>query len=292
MKLITCYENGNAMVYLYDDGTKVRLWPDNEDYRPEYPESCDVTIQTKCSQGCPYCYLGCSMDGKYADFSKYEFLDHMHPGMELAINIQLPLHPNLDDFLQKMSDQGVIVNATVNQDHFTILKDKLHECVDKKLLYGIGVSYLREDPRLITDLKEFPNAIVHVIAGIIQRDDLEFLADHGLKLLVLGYKNLGRARDNEDYFCNVQDNINNLSEFLPIIKDRFEIISFDNLALEQLSVRKWVDPAVWAESYMGEEGLATFFLDLVNGRFAQSSLSQDLRDINNLSLKMMFSMIH
>lgn len=38
------YQNGNYTVTLYEDGTKVREFPDDRAPAPEYPESIDVKI--------------------------------------------------------------------------------------------------------------------------------------------------------------------------------------------------------------------------------------------------------
>ena len=109
MKLLTKYQNGNETVYLFDDGTKIRETEDDE-FCPDFPENCDVTISTKCNNGCEFCYMDCTPNGAFADFSKYSFLDHMHPGMELAINLNYPLHPELLTFLQQMKNKQHISN--------------------------------------------------------------------------------------------------------------------------------------------------------------------------------------
>jgi hypothetical protein len=63
----------------------------------------------------PLVIMNCKPDGEYADFENYPFLNAMHRGMELAINLNFPAHPKLMEFLEKMSEQGVFVNATVSQ---------------------------------------------------------------------------------------------------------------------------------------------------------------------------------
>ena len=74
-----------------------------------------------------------------------------------------------------------------------------------------------------------------------------------------------------------------LKELLPMIKDGswFKVISFDNLALKQLEVQKLLSQEEWDRFYMGDDGLdgqqtsATFFVDLVERKFAKNSCSME-----------------
>lgn len=58
MKLLHKYKNGNVNVEIYDDGTKIREWPDGERPQVEYPESCDLKITQYCDMAsvCVYCF--------------------------------------------------------------------------------------------------------------------------------------------------------------------------------------------------------------------------------------------
>lgn len=57
-KLLHTYQNGNVTVTLYEDGTKVREWPDGESPRVTHPESCDLKITQYCDLDsiCVYCF--------------------------------------------------------------------------------------------------------------------------------------------------------------------------------------------------------------------------------------------
>lgn len=59
MKLLHQYQNGNTKVEIYEDGTKIREWPDGENSIVEYPESCDLKITNWCDMNsvCVYCFL-------------------------------------------------------------------------------------------------------------------------------------------------------------------------------------------------------------------------------------------
>ena len=65
-KLIGMYTNGNYKVTLLEDGTKIRA-NDLDNLTPAFAESMDVKLTDKCSVGCPFCYEGCTRDGKHSD---------------------------------------------------------------------------------------------------------------------------------------------------------------------------------------------------------------------------------
>ena len=51
----------------------------------------------------------------------------------------------------------------------------------------------------------------------------------------------------------------------------FKVVSFDNLAIEQLEVKRLVKDDEWEEFYMGDDGNFTYYIDMVERKFAQSS---------------------
>ena len=62
-----------------------------------------------------------------------------------------------------------------------------------------------------------------------------------------------------------------LKNILPDIIDRFNTISFDNLAIEQLDVKRLMSDEEWEQFYMGDDGTSTFYVDMVEQKFAKSS---------------------
>lgn len=279
------YQNGNYYVTLFSDGTKVRF--NKENYmRADRPESIDVCISKRCSQGCLYCYEGSTSDGAIADFESPLF-DTIPPYTEIALNGNgIFNNIDFDAFLLKMSRQNVICNLTVHINDFIKHCSDLHYYVDHDWIHGIGVSI--NEPigdGVISYLKQFPNLIVHVVAGIVPWETLVKLSNHGLKLLVLGYKDYGRGTtylENHD----VRANIDQLKNRIDYLYKHFEVVSFDNLALEQLDIRSTVDEDTWNVSYLGEDGSATFFIDAVANTYARSSISEripiDIPDVNVL----------
>ena len=89
----------------------------------------------------------------------------------------------------------------------------------------------------------------------------------------------------------VQKNQKWLYDNLDMIFPHFKVVSFDNLALMQLDVRRMFTDEQWEEFYMGDDGTSTFFLNLVDGYFAKNSLSLVHYPIGDLSMDEMFNII-
>lgn len=109
MNIIGKYKNGNYVVTLLSDGTKIRETNDNE-FIPSFAENCDVKITDKCDGGCPFCYEGCTPNGRHGDILNYKFLDTLHSYTELAINGNNLSHPDLVPFMHKMRDKKIILS--------------------------------------------------------------------------------------------------------------------------------------------------------------------------------------
>lgn len=291
--MIHRYKNGNTYVSIDDfDGTKERITFD-QDFIAAFPETMDVNISQYCEHHCSFCYSNCSVNGKHADFSKYEkLLDSVHPYTELAINLNSQWNPRLLQFLRKMRDKKVIVNATIRQEDFMDNSAVLLGLTEDQLLWGIGVSLEHPTEEFIERLREFPNAIIHVINGIVSPEDIKALSDHDIKMLILGYKQVGRGID---WYSKEGEDIRHRQEWLdanlPEIAKHFSIISFDNLAVEQLNVRNLVDEETWSTRFLGEDGSISFYINLVDGYFAKNSLSSVHYPIGDKTVDECFNII-
>lgn len=267
------YKNGNYIVKFNTiDGTKIRETEEDE-FIPEFAENMDIKITNYCDMGCKYCHEGSSTKGKHADILNEKFVDTLHPYQEAAIGGgDVTSHPDLIPFLQKLKDKKVIANITVNQKHFEEKQELIKKLVDEKLVYGIGVSLVDPTDKFISLVKQYPNVVVHVINGILQPSDIETLSDKGLKILILGYKHLRRGNEwyNKDHEHIVANQVW-LKENLADVLNHFNVVSFDNLAIEQLDVRRLLSDEEWDEFYMGNDGTTTYYIDMVECKFAQSS---------------------
>ncbi len=268
------YKNGNYTVKLNTvNGTKIRETV-YDDFIPDFAESCDITITDRCSGGCEYCYLGSDPLGAQPNLLDWEFLNTIRPYTEFAVNGNDLTHPQLEEFLILLKEKQVITNITINQLHFENNIEYLHQLVNDKLIYGIGISLVNPTEEFIEHVKEFPNAVIHAINGILSMSDITKLADRDLKLLILGYKELNRGLVyREKHELEIRKNQEMLAKFLAEMFDRFNSISFDNLALEQLNVKSLLSLDQWDDIYMGDEGSFTFYINLVDGTFGKNSMT-------------------
>ena len=300
MSNIVTYRNGNYLVMLdCDSGTKIR-YNSGDKFVPEFPESMDVCISKKCKIECQFCHEKCTPDGKHADLMNLRFIDNLHPYTELALNGNDPLHPDLVPFLEKCKELKLVPSLTVNYHTFNKNIEFLKFLCDKKLIYGLGVSIdgIYDDSKenvdnMISQFKMFPNLVLHVINGIISVEDLELLKGNDLKVLILGYKQFGRGVDFFGHnglgvLCGQNDLYNKLPE---IVDDEwFEVVSFDNLAIEQLDPKRLMTEREYSRFYMGEDGNFTFYIDAVNGKFARCSTATERYDLMD-DVKTMFNVI-
>ena len=278
MNIIGKYRNGNYVVSLYSDGTKVRETKEDE-FIPAFSECCDVKITDKCDGGCAFCYEGCTANGRHGDLNA-EFLNHLHPYTELAINGNDLTHPDLIPFLKRMKDQKVIVSMTVNQKHFERNYDLIKKMSTKGWIYGLGISLTEATEEFVKLVQSIPNSVIHVINGIITPEDVNMLADNDLKMLILGYKRLRRG---EEYYAKEEENIlinqQWMKDHIAEIIDRFQVVSFDNLSIKQLDVRRLLTDEEWEEFFMGEDSEFTFYIDLVEKKFGKNSLATERFDL-------------
>lgn len=275
------YDNGNYRVIILNDGTKIRITFDSSDEKqiPEFAENCDFQISSVCDAGCSYCYAGATKNGKYADLRNLKFLDTLHPYTELAINGNDMSHPDLEWFLEKMKEKNVLTNLTINQFHFDKFYDKLVEYKNSGLLNGIGIS-LNDKNEINQEFKdkvaELKDGVIHVIAGILTEEQIEKLKDDRLKVLFLGYKTKCRGVTYYDKFASqVKERINWLADNIMTIRDYFAVVSFDNLALEQLEMQSKISPKDWELLYMGDDGSYTFYIDGVSNMFFKDSTQEE-----------------
>ena len=289
-KLLASYQNGNYMVYMFEDGTKVRE-TEEDDFIPAFSENTDVKLTNKCSQGCVFCYEGCTKEGKHGRID-YKFLNTLHAGTEVALNGNDMDHPQLTELLTKLKDKGVFANITVSKAQFIANRDKIIQYQKDKMLYGIGISANSFDDDFINMVEGVKNSVIHTIAGICTMDEYKKLFGHRVKVLVLGYKNRGRGVDyleknNKDIYNNIQELNNNLGD----IAKHVLVLSFDNLAIEQLQNIHAVVGEDWDTFYMGDDGNYTFYIDLVAGTFAKNSCISERFPIENKTMDEMFNFI-
>lgn len=294
MRKIARYQNGNTTTTIYDDGTKTHFTIDDE-FKFEFPECHDISISQRCDNGCKWCYYGCSSTGKHGKLTGWKFFDTMRPYTEIAINLQCPVPNDIFSFLWEMYRRKIIVNVTVNQNHFMRpdIRKFLREAIGDKFIKGVGISLT--DPAqkdFINMVKQYPNTVIHIIAGVARPEEISYLMGHGLKLLILGYKKTERGKKYyDDSSALIEDNIKWIESNLDEIVNGFKVVNFDSLAIEQLHIKDKLNDSEWDMFYGGDDGTVTFFIDLVKGVFAKNSLSQIAYTIGDKTIDEMFSII-
>ena len=295
-KVLGKWTNGNYDVTLYSDGTKVRE-NDKDFFESETIESMDIKITNACDMGCPMCHEDSRPDGKHGDILNLPFLDSLQEFTELAIGGGNPLsHPDFIPFLHFLKKRKLIANVTVNEVHFLKNIPLLLELTEQGFIYGLGISYTGGDRestyRFADEVSKFPNAVIHIINGIVSMEQVSWLSERNreLKILILGYKDFRRGADHHIKVGQIVDNkMHDMYEYLPqIIKNGwFKTISFDNLAISQLDVERLMSEEEWKIFYMGDDGRegelssASMYVDAVSGQFARNSCSTERFPVTN-----------
>ncbi len=278
MKRISHYRNGNAEIALFDDGTRIIDYPDNEKLNVTHPLSMDLKITNWCDRGCPMCHENSNMNGRHSDIMNEKFIDTLLPGTEVALGGgMVTSHPDLEAFLRKLKKRGVFPSITVHQDEFRENREKILEWKKDGLVYGIGVSFKEKDDAFFEELAEVPDAVIHLIAGVHDTDVFDYLSDAkwNFGILILGYKNFRRG---QDLYAKekeaIDGKISRLHESMRRYIRAFRMASFDNLAIEQLDIRGLLGRKEWREFYQGDDGTISMYVDAVNRQFARTSTAE------------------
>ena len=273
------YINGNYNVTIKPDGTKIKYTDDGE-FKPTRPETIDINISDYCIHGCKFCYMDATPNGKFGNLD-HELFNSIPEYCEIAINY-CPQHIDLYNFLIRMQDKNIIVNMTANQIDFSKYFATLKQMQDNKLIYGLGISINNINNKTKNNLKKyikyFDNIVIHTVAGVTSMETYEYINTLHNKILILGYKTKGRGKLFKPNFDDF--NINKLFRM-------FDIVSFDNLALDQLDIKNVVSEKVWDKHYMGEDGDFSFYIDTVKEMYYKSSTEENGFLINNKTVKEM-----
>ena len=284
MKTLAHYKNGNYVVRLYEDGTKIRASKDDT-FVPEFAENIDIKITNSCAHNCRFCHEGSTPNGLHGDIMNLPFFDSLHEGQEVALGGGNVLeHPDFENLLHKLKDKKVITNITLQLSDIRDNLPLIDRLSSEDLIYGIGCSISRSNEiedflEIIYKLKNKKireRLVFHLINGLpFFSTDLETLNDCGkkykdIKVLVLGYKKLRRGLTLlNDISIDVKADAAKVYKYIK--HSNFKTISFDNLALEQLDIKSVLSEKEWNLLYMGDDGTSTFYIDCVTETFAQSS---------------------
>lgn len=285
VKLLHTYQNGGYEVSIQSDGTKTRAG----EGAPLFPESVDLKITGYCdnSHNCPFCHEMSNLSGQHGDLRRMADLwEGMPAGVEIAIGGGNPLaHPMLLPFLETCAARGHLCNLTINQMHVEPFADLIRHLVDSQLVHGIGLSVrdIRTLPRAVDHLIWAQgNLVYHLILGLNTWDEFARLMDTvNPKVLLLGYKQFGWGTKHKERNPEIDDEIANWRRHLPLLFHQHGTISFDNLAIEQLELKRWLSPEKWGAFYMGDDGSFTMYVDAVKQEYAVGSTSVERHAIGD-----------
>ena len=92
------------------------------------------------------------------------------------------------------------------------------------------------------------------------------------KILVLGYKKFGRGID--FYDDKIDEEIKRWYMYLPKYIGKC-LISFDNLAIEQLNMKRLFTDEGWNKFYMSDDFTFSMYIDAVKQEYASTSRSSE-----------------
>lgn len=288
------WKNGNTTVTIDPDTGTRKIECADDAFKLEFPFNIDIRVSTQCSFGynpktgkaiCDFCHESAIVNGVEADYDVlWSKLECLPAGLELAVGCN-QFSDKLISFFEKCKHHGFIVNITVNQGHIKRDAAIIKHLIDTNTIKGLGISY-RE--RLKFDVPEFineyPHTVWHVINGIDNLENVVALANFGVKkLLILGEKdfgfNAGRVQ------IKSYNHVKWFREFHQLFK-LFEVVSFDNLGVQQLRVNRFVKN--WDEVYQHEHSC---YINAAEGYFAPSSRSLQKVDWNMMTLPTFFQSI-
>lgn len=288
------YKNGNYDVSIFSDGSKIRTIPDDIIPSPDFPESIDVKITDYCDAGCSFCHEMSTRKGIHADVDiLLSTLEQLPPGIELAIGGGNPIsHPNIIEILSTFKNRGLICNITVNQKHLVEdeNRDLIFKLIDEDLIKGIGVSYSSDFylPYIKEISDRTDNMVFHVIMGINPVSDIKKLCEFSnktCKILCLGYKQFGFG---SSYYLKSKKIDDTIYEWYTCLASEFKnsnlVISFDNLAIRQLNLKRFFTDKAWSKFYMGDDFVYTMYIDGVKKQYAPSSTSMNRKSFDEIDL--------
>ena len=293
-KLLHKYRNGNADVEIYDDGTRVIEFED--DLQLEFPLNIDIRVSNQCSFGqkadglpgfCTFCHEMAKVNGKECDYEQLlSKLEGLPKGIELAVGSNT-FTDGLFNFLKSCYKRGYICNVTVNQGHLKRDFKKITEAIQLGYIKGLGLSYRSslkwEVPE---EILNYENTVLHVIAGIDSIEDVLSLAEKGVKkILILGEKDFGYNRGKVDLSSEKHKH---WVWYLMRVLKAFDVVSFDNLALEQVKPERFLSKEDYKLFNQGEHSM---YIEAVGEYFSSSSRSFENIGWDAVSLKDYFKML-
>lgn len=305
------YINGNYQVIVSraNNGTQVYIpLRVDEDLVSDFPDSIDLKITNKCSNGCKFCHESSTSDGKHFNLEKTCTMLSKLPKKPIEIAIGGGnIFEVWDDFFELVKfiySHNMRPRFTVNV--IDLLKkeniekiNSLPDLVSRSGRFGIGISIPNLKPLMTLidlQLEEINGSsstkgyyanfwgrgfikVFHIILGVFPVNEfdklLKLAREEIFSVLILGYKQFGRAEneslpDMSDWKSEIKKALNkfNRSSNIPLVT-----VGFDNLAVEQLELKDMVESKTWESVYLGQDFSHSMYVDAVEETFAPTSRS-------------------
>lgn len=297
------YKNGNYFVMSNRNGSKVkRALRFNEDLCAEFPDSIDLKITNTCSIGCKYCHESSVAGAKKFNLKKtIEVLDKLPKcGIEVAVGggdiFDEDCISDAEKLVRWLKMNNFQPRITVNYKTFQKEFDgdpiSSYSIVsDCNEAVGVSIEKVPDVDDVFKSVCHLERAVFHIIAGIFPVDDIMKLykgvsenvyLDRPVRILILGYKQFGRAAgtsvDLENWKKGIKKLIFEIRTGNTSIPNPDIVIGFDNLALEQLDIESSLLPDEWSNLFCGCDFSSSMYVDAVEGMFGPTSRSpQDER---------------
>ena len=269
----------------------------NVELIPNFPELVDIKITNKCNHNCSFCYQNSSLSGKNCDTWNFKrFIEKLPKHTSLAIGGgEVWEHPDFISMLLYALDKDMLVNFTSKSVDFLKNKELIsaldYKCdYDKRIGVGISISSIFELDKLdkIAKFKKEHYGIfdfyIHLIPEFMDMYFAEKLvkklrkANCNINLLLLGYKDIGRAKpkvlkDKEEMKLIIEYLYKEgMSKKDKSYRDFFNVNIDTKLANDYLDMmNELFDKKTWYT----EEGIYSMFFDCVENTIYKSSYQKE-----------------
>ncbi len=305
------YLNGNYQVIIprANNGTQVYIpLRVGEDLVSDFPDSIDLKITNRCSNGCKFCHESSTPDGKHFNLVRTCTMLSKLPKKPIEIAIGGGnIFEVWDDFFKLVNfiqSHNMRPRFTVNIVDLLKKENRekiilLYNLASRASRYGIGISIPNLKPltalidlQLVEEVNE-PSLksfctnfwsrsfikVFHIILGIFPVNEFEKLLklakEEIFSVLILGYKQFGRAENESlpDMSIWKSEIKKTLDKFDENVKIPIVTVGFDNLAVEQLGLKDMVESKTWESVYLGQDFSHSMYVDAVEETFAPTSRS-------------------
>ena len=208
----------------------------------------------------------------------HPLLESLPSNTELIIEGEdLTTHPDLENFLFKMSIREIICNIRINWTSFLEHYEQIKTWTEQKLINEVGVLINeRVFCETIDKLCSLKNTAIYTILGTGE-SGFRQLMGRNLKLIILGCKPIDNQPNKE--------NINWTKDHLFSIFSGFKTVHISNTAFQQMGLTSDIE----FHAVKDEE----LFIDLPNNQFAVSDVSPkaEKRTINSVYINDLFEQI-